>query len=829
MLSGSYNNIMSPLLVKTSGLLVDAGFIKIEVPDQVGYHDSANIKCTSPKQLDYVKWYIKRDAQSQQRVTNGTEANVSQDLQSSTVQVKKTSEVWKGTFICEYTATPSSNIIHTASAYLDVALLPQIIITSDPQFPDCRSPREFNVKIMCIIDNSTETYNVTWLPGNSQLKKPSSGESTITYTHEISIDCSLTKREYEATCTFKNRVENTINATVVIPVIFGDSVVCEKNDIWPEAVANYSARLQCNSNEVGFQSRECTGSTKGVWGTVIYQCVSADIWELLNEAENLERGHGLVEDNVHHILDLLKKKSELQEINTAPNINASVNVFSTLHNASETQEATFNKSIITDFMKSSSNLLNDSLLSNWKSSVKEDNYSLAVKYLESFEGIVTRIKTNSMDKRHNEENVQLIICNTSVEACDHGFNVTFSNKKEEIVYQAKIKNLPRLLPNFQDSDPSEFILSVTAKSAGEILMMFPVQRVPNHKIFCVYFNFTNSTWSDEGCEWGGPHNPNLCKCDHLSSFTFLMARTAVKLKYMDELTHTGLGFSICSLVLCLVIEFVVWNTVVKSNISHFKHTVLVNLSLCLLTAHCSFLAASFPNPAISQWCLAFTVMKHFCFLAVFFWMLCMSIGLLHQVIFVFVQLRKKVYLGLCFSLGYVCPLLIVICTIITYDNGAVDSYYVNETCWLKYDRALHGSIHAFVIPVGVIIFVNMFTMAVVISRLLKPNLSEGISHDQKETVRNVIRTIVLLTPTLGTTWIFGFFVLMVDLTDDPLAQIVNYAFTFLNSFQGFFILLTGCFGEKKVRDALLKRIRPQHSPHYPSKSSMSMTAAVKTK
>lgn len=46
-------------------------------------------------------------------------------------------------------------------------------------------------------------------------------ESTIIYTNEISIDCSPTRREYEATCTFKNRAKNTINATVVIPVIFG--------------------------------------------------------------------------------------------------------------------------------------------------------------------------------------------------------------------------------------------------------------------------------------------------------------------------------------------------------------------------------------------------------------------------------------------------------------------------------------------------------------------------------------------------------------------------------------------------------------------------------
>lgn len=435
-----------------------------------------------------------------------------------------------------------------------------------------------------------------------------------------------------------------------------------------------------------------------------------------------------------------------------------------------------------DFVKSSSNLLNTSLLQNWNLPVAETNYSLAVTYLKAVEGVVNRIET-TMDEAYNEENVQLMICNKSVKECSDRFNITFSDKTEGIVYQTRIKNLPSLLPKFQNSDPSEFILSVTANNAGKISMKFPIQRLPNHQIFCVYFNFTKSAWSDEGCKWGGALRPNLCTCNHLSAFASLMSKTAVKLIYMNELTYTGLGFSICSLVLCLAIEFVVWNTVVKSNISHFRHTVLVNIALCLLIAHCSFLGASSQNSTISQWCLAFTVMKHFCFLAVFFWMLCMSMGLLHQMIFVFVQLRKKVYLGLCFFLGYVCPLFIVICTVITYDNGAVDSYYENETCWLKYDGALRGSIHTFVIPVGVTVLVNMFTVVVVISRILKPTLSEGKSHDEKETVRSVIRTVVLLTPTLGITWIFGFFVLMVDLTMDPVAQIVNYAFTFFNSFQ----------------------------------------------
>lgn len=72
-----------------------AGFIQITAPDTVGYNSFANIKCTTPEKLDYVNWYIQKNAQTQS-ITNGTEANVLQDLLSSTVLINKTSEVWKG-------------------------------------------------------------------------------------------------------------------------------------------------------------------------------------------------------------------------------------------------------------------------------------------------------------------------------------------------------------------------------------------------------------------------------------------------------------------------------------------------------------------------------------------------------------------------------------------------------------------------------------------------------------------------------------------------------------------------------------------------------------
>lgn len=50
---------------------------------------------------------------------------------------------------------------------------------------------------------------------------PASVHNTTIYINKISIDCGNQKKLYEATCTFKNRANNTINATVVIPVIVG--------------------------------------------------------------------------------------------------------------------------------------------------------------------------------------------------------------------------------------------------------------------------------------------------------------------------------------------------------------------------------------------------------------------------------------------------------------------------------------------------------------------------------------------------------------------------------------------------------------------------------
>uniref|UniRef100_A0A674CPS1 Adhesion G protein-coupled receptor F3b n=1 Tax=Salmo trutta TaxID=8032 RepID=A0A674CPS1_SALTR len=304
-------------------------------------------------------------------------------------------------------------------------------------------------------------------------------------------------------------------------------------------------------------------------------------------------------------------------------------------------------------------------------------------------------------------------------------------------------------------------------------------------ILCVFWNTTLNEWSEEGCKWKKiVDNRSSCECTHLTSFSVLMSKIPVTLLFQDEITYVGLGVSICSLLIFLIIEALVWSAVVKSNLSHFRHTALVNISLCLLLADCSFLAACFSSIKTSTWCLILTVTKQFFFLAMFCWMLCLSIILLHQLIFIFHPLRKSVYLLLSTILGYICPTVIVSATYVYYKYTG-KPYHNTETCWLTYEGLLKGSIHAFLLPVGTIVLMNLFSMAVVIMTLLKSTVSDGSKADEKEAAKSIMKVMVFLTPVFGVTWALGFFVLLTDVKA-PMGVVMRYAFTIINSFQVLF-------------------------------------------
>lgn len=317
-------------------------------------------------------------------------------------------------------------------------------------------------------------------------------------------------------------------------------------------------------------------------------------------------------------------------------------------------------------------------------------------------------------------------------------------------------------------------------------------------------------------------------CNHLTSFSVLMAKGDVSTDVLDIITNVGLGVSICSLLIFLIIESLVWSAVVKTNLSHFRHTAIVNISIFRLLADCSFLASSNPEKISDTWCLVLTVCKHLFYLAMFSWMLCLSVMLVHQLIFVFSPLRKRVFMFFSSIIGYVCPILIVGSSYVYCKYTDKPYYDKKKGCWLVYEKLLEGSIHAFLLPVGTVILTNLFSMVVVIFTLMKSSAPEGSKTDDKETVKSILKVVVFLTPVFGVTWIIGFAQLLLDDTNS-MYEVVLYSFTILNSFQGLFILITGCFAEQKVREEVIKLIMAKSRGKSESMKNLTATTYTKEK
>ncbi|XP_059375501.1 adhesion G protein-coupled receptor F4 [Carassius carassius] len=807
------------------------GLIAINGPQKaIDIGSSANIACTPPEDLGKVKWFLTDVQNKTTEITTGKEATLTPTNLTDIVKLNDISGSWKGTLKCVY---QRGSIEHTASTVLDIALLPEIQAMSKPQFPDCREANtKLVVEIECKILNDSENYTVTW---DSNFTDPKTElqrqENFLSYKLKGTINCVKKKEAENVTCTFTNtraKINKIRSQTVQIPIINADSKFCEGEGVWPITKNNYTAQLSCTYSAVGLTRRNCINQN---WEKEISSCVIADLHDVKLAVEILDKGIGFIKNDADHLFRQIQLSTIKETFNSFSNINTSVDIFQAMNNVSIQQSNQWNDTIMPDFVSSISNTLNDTKA--WKNPETE-NTSLSVTFLQTIEEMMRNSNLNSNNSLIYK-NVKLVLCRKAKGEHCSGFNSNVSTVDSAVVIG--FQNLHDILPQYNSRPLETNILSVTTVNntnnshSNRVQMMFDYaeKRVRNHEMYCVFWDVNKAMWSSEGCTWGGAVNQKLCTCEHNSAFTILMSKEAETLPYMKELTYAGLGVSIVSLVLCLIIEVLVWDKVVKSDISNFRHVALVNISFCLLMAHCGFLASPDLTEITSNWCSFLTVFKHFFFLAVFFWMLCLSFVLLHQLIFVFEQLRKKVFVVLSITVGYVCPLICVATTFITFENGQENEYYSKDTCWLIYRGVLKGSIFSFVIPAITIVIVNFFTLVVVIMKIVNPTLSESKARDQKEVARSMIKTIVFLSPVLGITWLLGILVLYLDLTQKPFAQIVGYTFTLLNSLQGFLILLTNCLGEKKVCDALLKRFKSKQSVQPKNDSSTKATSSVMMK
>ncbi|KAM4857896.1 adhesion G protein-coupled receptor E2-like [Urocitellus parryii] len=325
-----------------------------------------------------------------------------------------------------------------------------------------------------------------------------------------------------------------------------------------------------------------------------------------------------------------------------------------------------------------------------------------------------------------------------------------------------------------------------------------VTPAPRHKVLCVFWDHSQngSHWTTAGCRTvstGG--GSTTCHCTHLSTFAVLMAHYHVQEDdpVLSIITCVGLGMSLLCLVLA-ALTFLLCRAI--QNTSTSLH---LQLSLCLLLAHLLFLMAiDRTQPKVL--CAVTAGALHYLYLASFTWMLLEGLFLFltaRNLTVLSSSSRNRLMRRLMFPVGYRVPAAIVAVSAAARPH----LYGTPARCWLNPEQ---GFVWGFLGPACAISCVNLVIFLMTLW-IVKSKLS-SINRDVSTLQNTRMLTFKAMTHLfiLGCTWCLG--VLQVG----PMATVMAYLFTIVNSLQGVFIFLVYCLLSQQVREQYrtwLKRIR----------------------
>ncbi|NWV02441.1 AGRF4 protein, partial [Ptilonorhynchus violaceus] len=473
------------------------------------------------------------------------------------------------------------------------------------------------------------------------------------------------------------------------------------------------------------------------------------------------------------------------------------------------------------YSRIANHILNSSIISNW-AFVKDRNAgSVLLDSVNLFAGkLLLRNGSESIQEPFIATKGYSIHKNTSGKSFDFSmeFNSTGNITGHVVIPEEELLRLPRAskaisvaFPTLgavletNQPDPASvngMVLSVSLpEELQNILLTFEkLTKLEQVGAQCVGWHSAERRWDPRACEVRA-HNVStvVCVCAHrrrtYRSFSILVSPATPRSPVLDYITRVGLGLSIVSLVLCLVVEAVVWHHVTKTEITFMRHFCLVNIAASLLVADVLFvLAAIVHNTALNyQLCVATTFFLHFFYLALFFWMFTLGLLILYGLLLIFFKITRSAFLAAACCIGYGCPLVISILTVAITEpkNG----YLRSGACWLNWYET--KALLAFVVPALSIIVVNLVVVVVVVVKTGRSSVGEGCKSQDLSSMIRVSKNVALLTPLLGLTWGFGLATIL-----DSRSLAFHVTFALLNTFQGFFILLFGTLLDRKTREAL---------------------------
>uniref|UniRef100_A0A2K5EKJ8 Adhesion G protein-coupled receptor E1 n=1 Tax=Aotus nancymaae TaxID=37293 RepID=A0A2K5EKJ8_AOTNA len=485
-------------------------------------------------------------------------------------------------------------------------------------------------------------------------------------------------------------------------------------------------------------------------------------------------------------------------------------------------------------------------MSSWTNFTEKEISSLATVFLESVESTTLAaflrpsenatqtvqteyldIESKVIDKECSEENVTLSLgakrdkmkigCSTIEESESRGTTgvafVSFVGM-ESVLDERFFHNPQTPLAN------SEEKLKMNSRVVGGIMtgekkdgfsdpVIYTLENIqPKQKFerpICVSWrtDVEGGRWTPSGCvvlEASEVHT--ICSCNHLANLAIIMASGELTMEFsLYVISHVGIIISLVCLILAIA-TFLLCRSMRNHNTYLHLH-----LCVCLLLAKTLFLAG-IDKTDNQMGCAIIAGFLHYLFLACFFWMLVEAV-----MIFLMVRNLKVVNYSssrnikmpcLC-VFGYGLPGLVVVISASVQPQG-----------YGMYNRQEppHPAQSSPFIVINSILLT--WTLWILRQRLSTVNAEVSTLKDTRLLTFKAFAQLFIL----GCSWVLGIFQF------GPVAGVMAYLFTIINSLQGAFIFLIHCLLNRQVREEYKRWITGKTKPSSESQTSRILLSSM---
>ncbi|XP_065586521.1 adhesion G protein-coupled receptor F5 [Cyrtonyx montezumae] len=776
-----------------------------------------SLKCESDvSNYDSISWEI-HSGDRIQAVECAACIRSNRSTATSMLTVNTATQDWNGTYICTFS---QDSLDSSASVTVSVISLPlkQHILLDPIAAPIlCRTPQALNC---CISANTVEDYSVKFVVQEKefQAEKKKQGNFLCYSYNYTETECS--PRGLTAYCKFVNSIGQEVNSErMQLSLVPDKGISCSENGVFgregdilikPCSVLNASF---IRGNKI---YRCCSKS----WKMERNDCLSEQTNSLLLTAESLVNSPSAQAALPGFLQTLRNQTVLLQSDNSSANLAAIVTI---LYNISSIPTEAKTSTII-DYFTTVDVIVADSKKELWAD-------------LNAEEAPTSSLLLNSVERfSENLQPINNTIPHLSTETLElQGMVVTEHSHADYNKDFSRLGNITAnvLIDKIETLPPNSTIVSVAYSALGRILpvnetmyvnslvistalscernqnfhinMTFQKENLSLKMPQCVFWDFNLNSgrggWDDHGCTLTAEEGNVTCSCSHLTPFSILMSSDKPAYDSAEDyITHVGLAISILSLVVCIIIESLVWKTVTNNTTSYMRHVCILNTATSLLIANVWFIVTASINEQNMQrrrnLCIATTFFIHLFYLCGFFWMLSLGLILFYRLVFILHNTSKTSQKAVVFCLGYGCPFVFAVTTIAV--TLPWNTYTRRDACWLNWNDS--KALLAFVIPALAIVAMNLFITAVVIIKILRPNIGDRTNKQERKTLFQICKSLVILTPLLGLTWGFGLATIIKNSH-----QAFHILFALFNALQGLFILVFGTLWDNKIKEALLKR------------------------